>query len=400
MAQNVKISPIGILDMLKFKNLPKQRRKVIEKSPATPLPKEYGSNKMARLLHPRTQSLMISKVVEQSPDAKTYTLESIDGSSLGYFRAGQYLSITLEINGSKLTRPYSINSSPREALQGRYELTIKATPQGFASQYILENWKVGTELTASGAQGDFYFDGLRDGSKVIALAGGSGITPFLSMARAISKGEENFELIILYGNRYEKDILFRQELDQLTESCPNVSCLHILSDEKKDGFLNGFITADLIKEQMKDNTESLFLCGSQGFYKFMDQELKGLDLPRRRQRKELFGVEKEPWVLPGYPQECKDKEFSLTVHNCGTTHEIPCAANESVLVALERAGIAAPSRCRSGECGYCHSRLVNGDVFVPKDTDGRRMGDLVYGYIHPCASFAISDLTIELPGSY
>ncbi len=68
-----------------------------------------------------------------------------------------------------------------------------------------------------------------------------------------------------------------------------------------------------------------------------------------------------------------------------------------MLTAVERAGIKAPSHCRSGECGYCHSRLVSGDVFVPESTDERRRADTVFGYIHPCVSYPLSDLTIELP---
>ena len=62
----------------------------------------------------------------------------------------------------------------------------------------------------------------------------------------------------------------------------------------------------------------------------------------------------------------------------------------------EAAGIAAPAHCRSGECGWCHSKLVSGEIYAPKSVDGRREADLLYGYIHPCCSFPLSDLTIEV----
>ena len=67
---------------------------------------------------------------------------------------------------------------------------------------------------------------------------------------------------------------------------------------------------------------------------------------------------------------------------------------------MERAGIRAPSRCRSGECGWCRSRLLAGEVFIPEKTDGRRWADAQFGYIHPCSSFPISDVTLEVPGEY
>ena len=82
------------------------------------------------------------------------------------------------------------------------------------------------------------------------------------------------------------------------------------------------------------------------------------------------------------------------------TYEIKANANEPVLVAIERAGIKAPSRCRAGECGWCRSKLLSGEVFVPADAEYRRWGDKEHGYIHPCCSFATSDLVIEVPGEY
>jgi ferredoxin len=67
------------------------------------------------------------------------------------------------------------------------------------------------------------------------------------------------------------------------------------------------------------------------------------------------------------------------------------------MVACERAGLVVPSRCRSGECGWCHSKLLSGDVFIPEKTDGRRAADLDYGYIHICSSFPASDVAIDVP---
>lgn len=84
---------------------------------------------------------------------------------------------------------------------------------------------------------------------------------------------------------------------------------------------------------------------------------------------------------------------------CDKEYDIPCNANENMLVALERAGIAGPNRCRGGICGWCRSKLLSGDVFIPENTDGRRDADKAYGYIHPCASFALSDVSIEVPNN-
>ena len=87
----------------------------------------------------------------------------------------------------------------------------------------------------------------------------------------------------------------------------------------------------------------------------------------------------------------------LAEHWIGNQQTIPARADTSLLRTMESAGIAAPAHCRSGECGWCHSRLVAGEVYTPKSVDGRREADLIYGYIHPCCAFPLSDLTIEVP---
>ena len=160
-----------------------------------------------------------------------------------------------------------------------------------------------------------------------------------------------------------------------------------------DGFLSKYIIANWhVGGEVKTS-------GPQGMYGFLDKEIESLGLDQRHYRKELFGSIKQPWTLPGYPQEAKNKVFTLKVKMCNKDYEIPCRADENMLVALERAGIAGPNRCRGGVCGWCRSRLVSGEVSIPETTDGRRQADKHYGYIHPCASFALSDVSIEVPNN-
>ena len=142
------------------------------------------------------------------------------------------------------------------------------------------------------------------------------------------------------------------------------------------------------------------LRGPEAMYKFLEPEIKKLGLPERLFRRKLIDVTKTPWECEGYPQDAKGKQFSVTVKQGPQEWHITAASDEPVLVALERAGIKAPSRCRAGECGWCRSRLLEGSVFIPRENEMRRWADVHYGYIHPCCSFPTSDLILEIPGEF
>ena len=397
---NIKVGLIGKFDMLKFKNMSKTREKAIQAAPADEISGVFPVNEKAKALHPDSLELVVDSIVARN-DAKTFVLKREDGQPLPYFRAGQYISLKLPMDGSLVTRSYSLCSSPREALKGSYSITVRANPGGFVADRLLSEMKAGDKITASAPQGFFYYEDLRDSRHVVGLAGGSGITPFLSMARALSDGIEDFELTLLYGSRKEEDILFRGELDEIARVCPKFKVIHVLSDEEKEGFEHGFVTAELIKKYAPEGKEfSVFLCGPEAMYKFLKPEIEKLGLPERLFRRKLIDVTKTPWECEGYPQECRGKSFTITVKQGPQEWTIPASADEPVLVAVERAGIKAPSRCRAGECGWCRSRLLEGTVFIPQENEMRRWADVHYGYIHPCCSFPTGDLLIEIPGEF
>lgn len=398
----VKIGLIGKLDMLKFKNMKKVREQAIQAAPAAEVKGDFAINRNAKALHPDYLKLVVAEIIDRgSADAKTYVLKSKDGKALPYFRAGMYLNLKLPLDGSLVTRSYSLCSSPKKALEGKYAITVRSNPGGFAADKLLAEVKVGDEIISSCPQGFFYYEDLRDCPTVIGLAGGSGITPFLSMAEAIADGTENFNLVLLFGSRDEGSILFKDELDEIAKKTDKFKVIHVLSEADTEGYEHGFITAEMIRKYAPAGEEfSVFLCGPDGMYRFLKPEIEKLGLPERLFRRKLIDVTKTVWESEGYPADCKDKVFELTVKQGAEEYRIPCSANEPVLVAIERAGIKAPSRCRSGECGWCRSKLISGTFFVPAENEMRRWADKEYGYIHPCSTFATSDMVIEVPGEF
>ena len=396
---NVKMSAVGLLDMLRFKNMKVRRDKIIENTPVTALVENYASNRNAAARHPLSQFFTIEDIKERGRgDVKTYTLRRTDGQNPAFFRAGQFVVIRQMIDGKLIARPVTLSCGPALTLEGKIQLTVKRVEQdAFLSAYIHDNWKIGDTVETSGPQGTFFYEPLRDARKVIAVAGGSGITPIYAMANAIADGDEDFDMTILYGSRTKKDILFQKEFDAIMARTDKVRLINVLSETKAKDCEHGFITAELIQKYAGDGVYSIFAAGSQGMYRFLDGEAGKLGIAKKYYRKELYDNICRPWEYAGYPMEAKDKVFNLKIKMCDKVFEIPCNANENILVALERAGVAGPNRCRGGICGWCRSRLLSGDIFIPEDTDGRRAQDKLDGYIHPCASFAVSDLSIEMP---
>lgn len=360
---------------------------------------------IARALHPKRQYLKITEIIDRAEDCKSYVLvpdEEKGTTALAWFGAGKYLTVFETIEGMPITRAYSISSSPKDSLEGRYELTIKLVEGGLMSQYIFDTWAVGSSVEASAPSGNFEYQELRDAKKVICLAGGSGITPFVSMANAIADGDEDFEMTLLYGSRNVQNILFKDELDALAAKCDKIKVVHVLSDEDTEsgeGFEKGFITAELIKKYAPaDENYSIFLCGPQQMYAFVDKELEKLGLEKKYIRHEMFGEFHNPATQADYPDGVPEKvKIKVTIQD--NTYEVEGSSNDSVMQILEKNGISAPARCRSGECGFCHSHLISGKVYVPKALEYRRLADYKFGCIHPCCSFPLTDLEINVPAA-
>ena len=358
---------------------------------------------LAKALHPKRQYLKVADVTVRAKDCKSYTLvpdEERGTNALAYFGAGKYLTVFETIEGMPVTRAYSISSSPKDSLEGKYVLTIKLVDGGLMSKYIFDNWEVGTKVEVSAPSGNFEYQPIRDAKKVICIAGGSGITPFISMANAIADGDEDFEMTLLYGSRNVDNILFKDELKELEEKCDKIKVVHFLSDKYAKiprGCRKGFIDAKRIKELApKDEPYSIFICGPQQMYEFVDKEIEKLKLEKKYIRHEMFGEFHNPGTQEDYPADIPE-EVTIKVTIQDKEWTVKAKTADSVMQTLEKNGISVPARCRSGECGFCHSHLLSGKVYVPKHLEYRRLADYKFGCIHPCCSFPLTDLVIDVP---
>ncbi len=370
-------------DIRRAMEMPEKRRQLIAQTPADPLPETYAVNELAKSLHP---GFVKAELVSREPagtDSCRFTFRSLRGDGrFPYFRAGQFITLSTRVRESFITRPYSIASSPEEALEGHLEVIIQR--KGIFSSYLIDEAKTGDVLIMGEPSGDFCHDDLRDCDHILAVAGGSGITPFLSMMKAIREGSENFRLTLLYGVRTRKQMLFNPE--EFRDDRIRIEV--VLSEEEAEGYRHGFISSEILKEYAGGDT-SVFLCGPDVMYHFVRGELERIGFPQERIRQERNSV--------GDRAVGEDEIYRLTVRIRDDVKTVDARSSETVVTALERAGIPAVVRCRNGVCGFCHSRVVRGSYYVAPENDFRRAADRKFNYIHPCSTYPLSDLEIEIP---
>lgn len=387
---NFKKQPFGFMDMLRFKKMVPTRRKMLAEGPNTPLPQEYRTNTLAKKLHPGYMRVELENARMLTDTIRELTFRRVDEQDFPFFRAGQYVSLQVKIGDSLVSRPYSIVSSPRQAMAGKLVLAVENA--GYVSGYLNEKAQVGDRFVMTEPSGEFHYETLRDSRSIVCIAGGSGITPFMSMATSLADGDEDYQMTLFYGARTAAQLAYRDELEALAGRCKGLKVVYVLSDEACEGCEQGFVSAKLMEKYVEIASSTFFLCGPQAMYDFVGKELAAYNLPRK-------AIHRDASCCGNLPME-KPEQFTLTVHMRDEVYTVPALQNETLLTAMERAGLNAPNKCRAGGCGFCHSKWLAGEYHVAEGRDGRREADRKFGFIHPCVTYPLSDLEIDVPVAY
>ena len=387
--KKVKVGMIGLFDMLKFKNLKRDRMRMIENSSSARLESEYDINALSRHYHPEVQNLVIKEIIDEAEGVKSFILapDRQNGTiELAPFKAGSYINLRMRIGSSAASRVYSLSSSPRDVLEGKYMVTVKKKDGGFFSTYLFEHAAAGMRLSSSEPFGRMTYNRIRDARTVVAIAGGVGITPFISMAKAIDEKSEDFSLVLIYGTRTQKDVVFKDDLQRIEKDNPDkFRVVHVYSEEKAEGAEYGFITSEIIKKYAPEGAPySLFASGPDVMCSFLEEQIPALGLERKYIR-----IERTPDAL------CRNEDdvYKIKVHSRERVFEIEAPSCETVLASLEKSGFALRNMCRVGGCGFCRSKIVSGN-YVATKYEKLRLADKDFQYFHPCCSYPLSDMEI------
>lgn len=349
-----------------------------------------NANRLAKLMHPARQNMVISDVIDAGGAMTTYVFKAADGHELAYFNAGSYIPVYVDIDGNTVERPYSLCSSPRQSTQGIYAITVKAADGGYVSNYIHQNWHKGMPVTLGAPFPAECYEPDRDSKNIIALAGGSGVTPFLSMAQAMLDGDVDCNLTLFYGVNYAKEIIYRDKWSEYErDSSGKFRFIPVVANEDAAGCERGFITLDIIRKHCDITGASFFISGPPAMVDSVKGFLKPLGIRRKSIRISMSGDSTFNSGRTG------DGEYSIKVHMAGETYSVTAGQGETILSAIERAGLKSAARCRSGKCGFCRSMVISGSFRIADGIEsGVRKADQELGFIHPCCSYPISDMEI------
>ena len=213
------------------------------------------------------------------------------------------------------------------------------------------------------------------------------------MVRDILYSGEDRDIVLLYGARNLHVAIYHDELTRLSKEFPNFAYQLVLS-EAEEGYKGekGFLDERIIRKYASDFQErTAYISGPNAMHHFCKDTLLKMGLKQKDIRDEVFGSSNDITKEEGWPKEIDGNQiFKLKVGD----QVVDAKAGESILVALERAGIRVNVCCRSGECSLCRVKLVLGKVYL---ANGMllRLADSKFGYIHSCKSYPNSDLEIE-----
>jgi 3-ketosteroid 9alpha-monooxygenase subunit B len=339
----------------------------------------------------------VAEVIKETADAHSIVFE-IDAANKAAFSytPGQFLTIAVPSTQTGVAaRCYSLSSAPHES--DLLKITVKRTVDGYASNWICDNVKAGQTLTVLPPSGIFTPKDLN--ADFLLFGGGSGVTPVISIAKsALSEGEG--KVVLLYANRDEESIIFKDELNDLADKyADRFTVLHWLET------VQGLPTADHMRAFAEHFlTFDAFVCGPGPFMSGVVSALKELGFPRERRHQEKFvslggnpfgeafadvSAQVEADAAGDGPSRTEPAMLSGELDGVEFTFD-DWPANKPMLDFLLEKGVEAPFSCREGNCSACACRLIEGEVDMIHN-DVLDSDDLEEGIRLSCQSLPVTD---------
>ncbi|MAV34307.1 MAG: hypothetical protein CMJ59_02505 [Planctomycetaceae bacterium] len=358
------------------------------------------------------RKFVVRQRIEEAKGTASFCLEPHDGRPLPAFKPGQFLTFQLDVptEAKPVIRCYSLSDGPRP---DRYRVSIKRVPAprkepdappGLVSNFFHDHVNEGDILDVRAPSGHFFMDPLAKPSAVL-IAGGVGITPMVSMLRAIVDSGGERQATLFYGVRNGEDHALKDELTELSSNHPNIRVVTCYSGPRaghdvkgQDYDQAGRVTVEVMKEYIKTSNHRYFMCGPPPFMKSVTDQLGEWGVPKDHIYSEAFG----PASIKAKSKKPKDAaepaaaaveavKVKVTFSRSGKEIGWDAGKASSLLDLAEANGIEIDSGCRTGGCGTCKVAIKTGSVKYESDPDC----DIESGCGLACVACPDGDLVVD-----
>jgi ferredoxin-NADP reductase len=325
-------------------------------------------------------SLKLAEIEDVTHNVKTFRFRSPTGGKLPFdYLPGQFLTLHIAPGGIPTRRSYTIASTP--TWRDRIEITVKREVQGLVSRWLHDELTVGNEVQVEAPNGTFVFNG-EQADKIVLIGGGVGITPMMSVARYLADIGWPGNVFLVLGFRTQRDIIFRQELQELSTRYANLRVLVTLSNPGEEPWSGavGRIDANLLATNVPNIAGSrAHICGPPAMMDAVKHALLQLGVPEAQVKTEAFGtVTRNPTA-----KVARSNETAGQVVFEASETTAPVSADATILDGADEVGVFIDNACRSGTCGSCRVKLLSGTVMMAVE-DALTQQDKADGYILAC----------------
>ena len=338
-------------------------------------------------------ALTVAEIVEETAEARSILFAvPPELADTFRYRAGQHLTLRATIGEEEVRRNYSLCTAPHE---GQLKVTVKQIAGGAFSNWVARELSQGDTLDVMPPHGSFTveFDPAAT-RRYVAFAGGSGITPIMSLARTALAEEPNSRFTLFYGNRDASSIIFLDALAELKDRyLGRFELFHLLSDEEGDvELLNGMLDRDTCEEVLDafvpdaGKVDAFFICGPGPMMDAAEAALLGREVSSDRIHIERFTAGRPSAALAAEMAELQQAssgmQMSVTID--GRTRRVAFDGS-NILDSARASGLPAPFACKAGVCATCRARVTAGEVSMAARY-GLTDEEIEAGYILTCQS--------------
>ncbi len=349
-------------------------------------------------------TLKVKNIIQETKDAITIVFEHPESGKIRY-KSGQFLTLIVPVGGKEIRRAYSLCSSP--FTDEDLAVTVKRVDNGLMSNWLADNLKVGDTLKVMEPMGQFTTEYSKDRKRhLIMFAGGSGITPMMSIIKSILTQEPDSICSLIYCNRDIDSIIFKDELAKwVTNYEGRLHVVHVLDNAPMNwqgysGLLNHDMLVKLFERIPNWGIEktTYLMCGPEGMMKNVETLLAQQHIPKEKIFKESFvqgTIDKEKKQhAEAEAGELKARE--VTIRYDGQEYKIVVEPHRAILETALDQGIDLPYSCQSGLCTACRGKAISGKVKLDEE-EGLSQAERNEGYVLTCVGHPLTDdVVIEI----